>query len=154
VRLDHLLSKEHWPAARSWFRARSWTIAPRRVLTGGTSISWRWHVPACKYNPVLHWTRGEWNAAGGWQRLARCWVLKARARAHLRGPVRRPGPFLVDEPRRIPRWNTSRVCGVGATAGKGAARFLRTAQWTRASLWLKFLRAHGGCLGTRNRRRT
>ena len=43
------------------------------------------------------------------QRLARCWVLKARARAHLRGPVRRtslttstrPGPFLVDEPRRI-----------------------------------------------------
>ncbi len=29
-------------------------------------------------------------------------------------------------------------------------RCLRTAQWTRASV-AKFLRAHGGCLGTRNR---
>ena len=43
---------------------------------------------------------------------------------------------------------------VGMTGWWGTARMLRTTQWTRASLWLKFLRAHGGCLGTRNRRRT
>ena len=39
-----------------------------------------------------------------------------------------------------------------------AGCWLRTVQWTRASvsllLFVKFLRAHGGCLGTRNRRRT
>ncbi len=44
----------------------------------------------------------------------------------------------------------------GVGCGGGAARILRTAQWTRASLIsvVKFLRAHGGCLGSRSRRRT
>ena len=46
------------------------------------------------------------------------------------------------------------LVSVGVVVWWGAARMLRTTQWTRASLWLKFLRAHGGCLGTRNRRRT
>ena len=46
-----------------------------------------------------------------------------------------------------------RVGGGGAGAGVGSitARSLRTAQWTRASLFVKLVRAHGGCLGTRSR---
>ena len=45
-----------------------------------------------------------------------------------------------------------RGCGVVRC---GTARILRTAQWTRASIVVaKLIRAHGGCLGTRSRRRT
>ena len=63
------------------------------------------------------------------------------------GPVYGLGPTLPVKP---PGTSVLGRCwGWG-----GAARILRTTQWTRASLWLKFLRAHGGCLGTRNRRRT
>jgi hypothetical protein len=45
-----------------------------------------------------------------------------------------------------------RGCGI---VRFGTARILRTAQWTRASIVVaKLIRAHGGCLGTRSRRRT
>ncbi len=48
------------------------------------------------------------------------------------------------------------ILSVGVGCGGGFVRRLRTAQWTRASLIsvVKFLRAHGGCLGSRSRRRT
>ena len=76
--------------------------------------------------------------------------------------------LLVDRPGRHTAWFSPRS-GVGVWVW-GSARCLRTAQWTRASLtgdrmacpfyWgvggvvisvVKFLRAHGGCLGTRSR---
>src|SRR4051812_10747223 len=50
-------------------------------------------------------------------------------------------------------WTFAMPAPVNSAFGLGwwvAGRCLRTAQWTRASV-AKFLRAHGGCLGTRNR---
>ena len=64
MRLDHLLSKEHWLSrgdAAWWFRAWPWTDVLRRVLTGGTSISWRRRVAGGEY----WFLRGSWKAAGG-----------------------------------------------------------------------------------------
>ncbi len=76
--------------------------------------------------------------------LTRCWVLRVHPRER------------VDLMRALPGHELSPHVVWGGRDGVGgvAGRMLRTTQWTRASLWLKFLRAHGGCLGTRNRRRT
>ena len=79
MRLDHLLSKEHWPPRRS--RAWSWTNASRQVLKGGTSISWRRRVvrrPSTSLRAVERTDTAS-------RRLARCWVLRARARARPSG---------------------------------------------------------------------
>jgi hypothetical protein len=54
-------------------------------------------------------------------------------------------------PGRTARFPPSGGGGAGAGVGSITARSLRTAQWTRASLFVKLVRAHGGCLGTRSR---
>ena len=84
MRLDHLLSKEHWPPRRS--RAWSWTNASRQVLKGGTSISWRRRdVRRPSTGP-----RAVERADTASRRLARCWVLRARAKARPSGVGLRP----------------------------------------------------------------
>jgi hypothetical protein len=68
-------------------------------------------------------------------------------------PVRWWGPGRADRLWVVPLASTSSWGGAGA-GGRWesvAARTLRTAQWTRASLFVKLVRAHGGCLGTRSR---
>ena len=70
------------------------------------------------------------------------------------GRLLHDGPGRSDEP---PALLDGELVGAGAH-DSGIVRCLRTAQWTRASLKyvfvVKFLRAQGGCLGTRSRRRT
>ena len=125
-----------------------------------------------KYNlgPLLDCSseQREWKAAAVWQRLARCWVLKARAEAltfgiGMPGQVTgRPGPAPTrGRTARHTCWTSSHRARLARMPRRrhitwGTARMLRTTQWTRASLLYvaKLLRAHGGCLGTRNRRRT
>src|SRR5579862_771702 len=76
---------------------------------------------------------GAGRVVAGQPGRARCWVLRERAIS-----VPRTGAFAAN-----------------AAARAGTARILRTAQWTRASsVVAKLIRAHGGCLGTRSRRRT
>ena len=130
-------------------------------------------VPGSEYGllPSLLWGCGwgkGWVLLVGWVQT-RCWVLKDRTPVWV-------GSFVGS---RSGWWSGFSVAGAagfghtrsvsydvhsGVCGGWGvwwlvclvvAGCWLRTVQWTRASLWLvKFLRAHGGCLGTRNRRRT
>jgi hypothetical protein len=181
VRLDHLLSKEHLtPAPPLWWgvvcRASLRACGPEEVLEGGTSVRRR----SCLAWPQYSLPGGGGNGSGGcgWC-LARCWVLRDQGfrasavcwcvlpvgggvgfwflRVWVAGPAVVVGvvALLV---RAVPRC-TARLfpvwgwVGFGAGVGVVAVRSLRTAQWTRASLIfvVKFLRAHGGCLGTRSR---
>ena len=94
---------------------------------GGTLTSRRVPDPGPLVPPVSFAGAGwgtRWSVVGLGR--ARCWVLRERLVGFL-------GVWPV-------------LCLVWWVAG----RCLRTAQWTRASV-AKFLRAHGGCLGTRNR---
>ena len=161
MRLDHLLSKEHWPAClvqglvcSRMSSSRCSRVEHRLFGTAGSA----WSVSTHSSWVVME--RAGWVLGC----LTRCWVLRVRAHRHAisvaggEASASRPstptwwglwcGPAMWDEPPRC------LISVVGAQGVVGADRMLRTEQWTRASLWLKFLRAHGGCLGTRNRRRT
>ena len=75
MRLDHLLSKEHWRLlARPVLPVGGGSgvqVAPSQaivlwgLLTGGTSISWRRHlVPAHQYWPLVFVMSGSWTVGG------------------------------------------------------------------------------------------
>jgi hypothetical protein len=164
VRLDHLLSKEHWPA----FVGPGPGLSPfvgHRVLKGGTSIIWhRLSLAGSSSTAPL----GVWNEGrGGWRCLTRCWVLRARPpHAEVCGAVLvRPGQSTP------PWWWWAVVVGPPASCEPPAPSWGWVGAESRwegrpyvenytvdasilKSLCIKFLRAHGGCLGTRNRRRT
>jgi hypothetical protein len=83
----------------------------------------------------------ESGVSGGWC-LARCWVLKARA---FFAQVFQCGPCLLV------------YCfpvGVVALVCVGFRPYFENYTVDASIFVAKFLRAHGGCLGTRNRRRT
>ena len=79
-------------------------------------------------------------------------VSTALRRVEERGGLVMPGTLLGPEGAAV--WLVFRTpTPVNSVVTRGwwvVGRCLRTAQWTRASV-AKFLRAHGGCLGTRNR---
>src|SRR5690625_1536583 len=90
--------------------------------------------------------------------MTHCWVLRERVKPDLRArvlhtlvSVKRTREYVGPVDLR-----TAGVEPVSVGSPAGTARSLRTAQWTRASLIfvVKFLRAIGGCLGIRSRRRT
>ena len=160
MRLDHLLSKEHWHLGFCWSfgaggLARGVQVASSRpsvswgLLMGGSSISWhRASGGARKYrfSVPLFWGVGTRNVAlvGGWC-LARCWVLKARAQALALQLGLTCCPYRPCVPLGVWGWR-ARVVGF---------RPYFENYTVDASIFVaKFLRAHGGCLGTRNRRRT
>ena len=104
------------------------------LLMGGSSISWLLVFCRLEYGPCWGCGKGWWGFGG----LARCWVL--RDRLH--------------------------VCVVGFSGGwtpffylRGGCRVVVGVGWcfenctVDASIFVvvKFLRAHGGCLGIRNR---
>jgi hypothetical protein len=119
VRLDHLLSKEH-DRRRPWQHGRrpdrgsderpgavNARLVERRLFGAGTQ-------GVGKYGSPRRVWKGD---AEQHRQQAHCWVLRDRARAHLRAmtPFERPA-----------------VAGT-RSVGHGTARTLRTAQWTRAS---------------------
>ena len=153
--------------ARVWCPGLLW-VEHQGTVAGPVLV-----VPGSEYGllPSLLWGCGwgkGWVLLVGWVQT-RCWVLKDRTPVWV-------GSFVGS---RSGWWSGFSVAGAagfghtrsvshdvhsGVCGGWGvwwlvclvvAGCWLRTVQWTRASLWLvKFLRAHGGCLGTRNRRRT
>jgi hypothetical protein len=120
VRLDHLLSKEH-VASRGFARGvqvRCFAgVCPvAAMLSSGTSIIWLACWLSVSVQPVVLAVVGVVGVeprGWGWVGQAHCWVLRDRASRFLGS-----GRSLVR---------------VGVLVG-GAARCLRTTQWTRASL--------------------
>ena len=83
----------------------------------------------------------ESGALGGWC-LARCWVLKARAFfAQLFSAV-------------LACWSYRCLFGGWRWRVVGFRPYFENYTVDASIFVAKFLRAHGGCLGTRNRRRT
>jgi hypothetical protein len=127
----------------------------QRVLEGGTSISWRRPGGRPSVQAVSSAVRSGGEGGGTWRcsGVVSGTLLGPEGSGRGGSGVRRVAGVRVS-------WTVS--SGVGLilwrggcrVGGWGAGCMLRTSQWTRASLWLKFLRALGGCLGTRNRRRT
>src|ERR1039458_8230326 len=124
MRMDHLLSKEHLaPVSSGWRRPEPY---PGRSSRGGLLVG-----GALVIRPeasCLIWSstsavgarercRGGRNGGeGGCAGRARCWVLRERPPSGgVFSSLRAGGPRLV------------------TGGGAGAARILRTAQWTRAS---------------------
>jgi hypothetical protein len=150
VRLDHLLSKEHWqpaPGRHSLVGAgKGVQVALSRpsvswgLLTGGTSISWRRH--SCAGSPV------QASPLGVVVERGRCGVWSVPGT--LLGPegsdrdgsvfLVGPGPGFIPHP-----------VGCGWPLGVGCRLYVENYTVDASIFVAKFLRAHGGCLGTRNR---
>ena len=160
MRLDHLLSKEHCLQGLVVLVVPEPGLSPsvgQRVLMGGTSIMWRrpgHRVSSTGCSPP---SGGVGSGTGS--------VGRVRCRDTLLGPEGSGDMGLW--PRR--RWSSGVwVCAgwfllvVGPAdssgcPGLGVGCRLYVENFTvDASIFVvfKFLRAHGGCLGTRNRRRT
>ncbi len=148
MRLDHLLSKERLAVvvARVYSRRHGpepgdRTSDPIPVLMGGTLTSSDGREPSCEYGP-REFFRVRKGRAERDRLSARCWVLRERHTASqhqhktstplhaggrgfvaVRTVFARTAPLLIF------------TCGVRGEPGAGTARTLRTAQWTRASLW-------------------
>jgi hypothetical protein len=156
VRLDHLLSKEHWrplPARPPLVVGKLARWVSRwplhgRVCRGGCSrvehrlVGAVTFVSAHQYRPVpsLEGVVVERGSGGCGRCLARCWVLKGRTgfgSVFLVGP----GPGFIPHP----------LVGVGGRRGVGCRLYVENYTVDASIFVAKFLRAHGGCLGTRNR---
>ena len=120
MRLDHLLSKEHsFRGAQRCRPRRRPSVGPKRTSWGDdASEQWKrrlvgtWHPATRQYVTAVQFRCGEWNLD----------VDGGRAPGTLLGPEGSgAGPLSWAADQAIP--------------GRGAARSLRTAQWTRASLW-------------------
>jgi hypothetical protein len=98
-------------------------------------------VPAHQYRPSpLVGVVVERGSGGCGRCLARCWVLKGRTgfgSVFLVGP----GPGFIPHP----------LVGVGGRRGVGCRLYVENYTVDASIFVAKFLRAHGGCLGTRNR---
>ena len=139
MRLDHLLSKEHLALAdtRLGSRATSQTNVLRWLLISGALAIRSERRAQLASTVIALWCN---DMESGTEVATRPSTLLGPE-----GTAAGWSPQLDRIPVRLgePRW------------GAGTARILRTAQWTRASsVVAKLVRAHGGCLGTRSRRRT
>src|SRR5262249_55322651 len=105
------------------------------------TVAHGWNVDYSAHNLLDH----SVSTASAWKAWTIRWLGVGHAVGCLR--ARTGGTFVLFGCLRLPAPVNSPRYGVG---WRVAGRCLRTTQWTRASV-AKFLRAHGGCLGTRNR---
>ena len=157
MRLDHLLSKEHWhlgfsgPLGLAGSHGVSRWPLHGRVCRGG--CSWVDHRLVGTAHLVALASTGFCSFGGGGQeRGVGGWVVLGT----LLGPEgsgasfsSSVGPHLLS----VPPWVPLGVWGWRARV-VGFRPYFENYTVDASIFVAKFLRAHGGCLGTRNRRRT
>ena len=154
MRLDHLLSKEHWHLGFlvlcGWEPVRGVQVALSQpfvlwgLLKGGTSIIWCWSCGGC----CEYWFFSSGLGQGKW-RIG--WVVLGT----LLGPEGSGVVLLSSSVRALLAGRTAASFGGGWRRRVVGFRPYFENYTVDASIFVaKFLRAHGGCLGTRNRRRT
>ena len=138
MRLDHLLSKEHWPPDSFWWSRAApgsrWPVsldglhASGVVLEGGTLTSSAGIVCCALVRPL-----GAWNACGDADRFVG--TLLGPERADPAGGF--PWSWTLLLCQGLPVSHTAVLPvggdGSGGVVGWVSGRTLRTAQWTRAS---------------------
>jgi hypothetical protein len=141
VRLDHLLSKEHWSRKRS----RAWPDRERR-----SAGAQGWNIDYLALDLVRCASTapsGEWKAAGEGT------VPDTLLGPEGSGESLTSGRYHGHGPSSRRTTEHARPASTLVRARPYVENYTVDASILK-SLCIKFLRANGGCLGTRNRRRT